>query len=37
MSTRIGIIGVGAIGGIVGGMLTKAGTTSPSSTSGPIT
>ena len=25
MSTRIGIIGVGAIGGIVGGMLTKAG------------
>jgi 2-dehydropantoate 2-reductase len=25
MSTRIGIIGVGAIGGVVGGMLTKAG------------
>ncbi|HZE36042.1 MAG TPA: 2-dehydropantoate 2-reductase N-terminal domain-containing protein, partial [Candidatus Eisenbacteria bacterium] len=25
MRTRIGIIGVGAIGGIVGGMLTKAG------------
>jgi 2-dehydropantoate 2-reductase len=25
MSTRIGIIGGGAIGGVVGGMLTKAG------------
>ena len=25
MSMRIGIIGVGAIGGVVGGMLTKAG------------
>jgi 2-dehydropantoate 2-reductase len=25
MSYRIGIIGVGAIGGVVGGMLTRAG------------